>query len=263
MDTIHGGLLQWLDSSEAALGLVIAVVGGVASAWYSWHQRNLARRERAADLFDRFYSPEGYHAMVAPVFVVTLRWYSLRGRDREAYAAALCKGWTGQEHAGRLLTAYVGTEDVGERAGTGSPGGEGSGSGTATRAEASATRVEAFERIHFHRARSTEEITEHAALTAFLYFWVKLQAMIEAHLVSRRLARELFRQPYAIYAPFIADFRQAVIESPDTGDVRPAWIDATRKLERFLLGVESGDGTFSGATAAAAGVERGTGPQGP
>ncbi len=83
--------------------------------------------------------------------------------------------------------------------------------------------------------------------------------MIEAHLVSRRLTRELFRQPYGIYAPFIADFRQAVIESPDTGDVRPAWIDATRRLERFLLGEEVVNGAVSGATAATAGVDSGTG----
>ena len=207
------GLLGWLDSTEAALGLFIAAVGTGLSAWFSWHQRNLARRERAADLFDRFYSLESYHAMVAPVFVIMLRWYALRGAARTAYAAALCKGWTGHDRAADLIAAY----DPGhpEAAGRAS--------------------VEGFAEAHFQHPRSADGITGHAALTAFLYFWVKLDAMLDARLVSRRLARQLFRTPYAIYAQFIADFRQAVLDHPGASAVPPAWVDATRDLEGFLL----------------------------
>lgn len=209
-----GSLVQWFDSSEAVLGLIIAVAGGAASGWFSWHQRNMARRERAADLFDRFYSPEQYHVMVAPVFVITLRWYALRGAARAAYATTLCMGWAGRERAERLVEVYAGAD----------PGGEAS------------SDVDHFEDDHFRRARSTDEITEHAALTAFLYFWVKLQAMLDANLVCKRLTRKLFRQPYAIYAQFIADFRQAVTDDLQGADPRPAWLDATRELETFLLG---------------------------
>ena len=64
--------VDWLNSSEAALGLMIAVVGGLASTAFSLHQRRLAKRQRAADLFDSFYSPDNYHAMVAQVYELAL-----------------------------------------------------------------------------------------------------------------------------------------------------------------------------------------------
>lgn len=208
------GFIQWLDSSEAALGLFIAVVGAVASGWFSWHQRSLARRERAADLFDSFYSLENYHAMVAPVFGITVLWNALSSEKRVIYAAALCKGWMGQDRALDLVTAYDPVHPQRARLAT----------------------LETLEEAHFRRGRSTEEITEHAALTAFLYFWVKLQAMLDARLVSPRLTKKLFREPYAIYAQFIANFRQAVLDNPDTASVRPPWIEATRELEMLLLG---------------------------
>jgi len=202
---------QWLNSSEASLGLIFAVLGGVASVGWSWHQRNMAQRERAANLFENFYSADNYHAMVAPVFVVMLRWQALGPRQRAAFAAALCKGWADCARARHLMTAYEPDHDPEQSA------------------------VEAYEQAHFHKGRSTEEITEHAALTAFLYFWVKLEEMIDAGLVSGKLSRRLFKRPYGIYAQFIANLRHAVVHCPGTGDVRPAWIEATEKLERRLL----------------------------
>lgn len=207
-------LFEWLNSSEAALGVIIAILGGAVSAWFSWHQRNLAQRERAANLFDGFYSAENYHAVVAPVFVVMLRWHALPPPQRAALASALCKGWTGYDRAHLLVAAYE--PDHPNQVDHGA--------------------VDAFVESHFHKPRSTEEVTEHAALTAFLYFWVKLEAMIDAGLVSKKLARRLFAGPYDIYAQFIANFRHAVLRCPDTGDVRPVWIDATEKLEVLLLG---------------------------
>ena len=210
------GALGWLDSSEALLGLFLAAGGTALSGWFSWHQRNMARRERAADLFDRFYSLESYHAMVAPVFVIMLKWNALRGEARSAYAATLCKGWAGPERAPELLEAWE-------------PG---------SLETASGAGVEAFDEAHFRRSRAGAGVTGHAALTAFLYFWVKLDAMIDARLVSRRLTRQLFGGPYAIYARFLADFREAVLEHPVAGGERPAWIGATRRLERLLLGRE-------------------------
>ena len=172
--------------------------------------------ERAADLFDRFYSLESYHAMVAPVYVISLKWNALEGEARAAFAGALCRGWAGQDRAGELIAAWDPDHDD----------------------ECSEASVEVFQAAHFRRSRTAEGITGHAALTAFLYFWVKLHAMLEAGLVCRRLTRQLFRQPYGIYAQFLADFRQAVLDSPDTSGGRPAWIEATEDLERFLLGRE-------------------------
>ncbi len=99
-----------------------------------------------------------------------------------------------------------------------------------------------FEEMHFRIPRSTEEITEHAALTAFLYFWVKLHTMIEVRLVSPSLARELFRGPYEIYGPFIAEFREAVRKRLDGAD-EPSWFRATEQLDSFLLGTTPNSAT--------------------
>jgi len=211
--TIIRELILFLESSQAAVGLFIAAVGGAFSFWYSRHQRRLARRERAADLFDRFYSLENYHAMVAPVYVITLKWNAHRRAGRTGYAEALCRGWAGPEHAERLISAWDPEYGI----------------------ESAQRGVDLFEEAHFRRSHDTDGVTAHAALTAFLYFWVKLDAMVEAGLVSRRLTKRLFRQPYGIYAPFIADFRAAVLSHPHTANGDPAWIDATRNLEGLLL----------------------------
>lgn len=214
MSSTLGEWLQWLESTEAALGIFIAVVGGLISGGFAWHQRRLARRERAADLFDRFYSLENYHAMVAPVYVISLKWNALRDEARTAFASALCRGWASPERVPELLTAWDPDYDR----------------------EASETRVDVFEEAHFQRSLTGDGTTGHAALTAFLYFWVKLEAMLDAHLISRRLTRQLFRHPYAIYAQFIADFRQAVLDNPESAGGRPAWVAATEKLESYFLG---------------------------
>lgn len=214
MSATLGEWAQWMESTEAALGLFIAVIGGLFSGWFTWHQRTLARRERAADLFDRFYSLENYHAMIAPVYVITLKWKALGGEARAAYAAALCRGWAGRDRAAELIAAWDPDYD----------------------AEASRADVAVFEAAHFRRSRTGDGVTGHAALTAFLYFWVKLDAMLDAGLVAEGLVRQLFGEPYRIYAQFLADFRQAVVDNPETTGGTPPWIAATRNLERLLLG---------------------------
>lgn len=193
-----------------------ALVVGVGWA-YAYHQLRLSRRERAANLFDSFYSADYYHAVVAPVYVINLKWQALANdTDREAYASALCKGWSTQESAAAVIRAYDPEHGAG----------------------AEALREEHFEQLHFRKARSIEEITDHSALTSFLYFWVKLEAMIEQKLVCKHLAVRLFARPYEFYAQFIADFRRAVRESAVTGDPDrpPSWVDATEHLEAMFAG---------------------------
>ena len=157
MEATLADWLQWLESADAAVGVAVAVAGGLFSGWFTWHQRSLARRELAADLFDRFYSLESYHAMVAPVYVITLKWNALEGEARAAFAGALCRGWAGPDRAGDLIAAWEPDHDT----------------------ESAEASVEVFQAAHFRRSRTGDGITGHAALTAFLYFWVKLHAMLD------------------------------------------------------------------------------------
>lgn len=178
-------------------------------------QRSLARKQRTADLYDQFYSANHYHSVVGPVFSLMVRWNGLEADRRCELARAMCKGWADPRHASRLLEAY--------------------------RPETGETET-SEEFLHFKHGRSVEEITEHSALTSFLYFWVKLDGMRRAGLLyegtpwQRGLVHELFRPAYSIYADFIAEFREAVVSCEEIGDVQPAWFQATRRLERAFFG---------------------------
>jgi hypothetical protein len=197
----------------AVLGLILTVLGLLISSWFTFYQRNLARRQRASDLFDGFYSSENYHAVVAPVYIIMLKWNALQGEERAAYAATLCKGWMGQDKAANVISAYA--PDF--------------------LSKGRQTSVSTFEEVHFRRGISTEEITEHAALTSFLYFWVKVKALIDARLACKKLIKELFKQPYSIYAQFIANFREAMLDNPDIAADCVAWVNVTRELEALFL----------------------------
>lgn len=199
-----------LTGLEPGLTFFVTLFTTAVGAWFSWYLRSLARRARTADLFDRFYSPENYHCMVGPVFVVALRWHALQGKEKEAYARALCKGWPKCDDVRDVVGVYDPEHFGGRRDLTESD----------------------FEHMHFHGETNTEVITEHAALTSFLYFWTKLEAMLATGLLCKRLAIKLFANPYRIYEDFIAEFRSAVEKDPDTCDDIASWIDATKKLEQ-------------------------------
>ena len=194
----------------------------MAAGWYTLYQRAVVRRERTSNLFEEFYSPENYHATIAPVFILKVRWQALEGDAKTAYADAICKGWPKRElsrdEAREIISSYDHKFE----------------------SYANVNDAGVFEKMHFRKERSTEVITEHAALTAFLYFWVKLERMRKEGLLSENLVKQLFKGPYDIYRPFIRDFREAVANC--VGNYEPDWFSATQNLESFFDGKEPKSG---------------------
>lgn len=190
----------------AVFATFFTIVTFAESIWRAWVERRLARRERAANLYDDYYSTDNYRRVVLPVIRVMLKWRGLPNEQRDDFRKALRNGWTGfRKRPGELMRAYVSEENLHDD----------------------------MAKAHFRDTLSTEEFTEHEALTVFLYFWVKVEAMLDARLIDPKTVKSLFGRPYSYVQPFLKDLREDFQENISK-DRTPAWSIATAKLDRFF-----------------------------
>lgn len=190
----------------AAIGGLIAAITFVNSAIMALIDRRRAIRDRSVDLYNEFYSAESYRRIVAPVYRMMLKWRAYTGEQREAYMQAMRASWTGaRTEPERLLEAYN------------------------SQSRLDLDPIEA----HFRDTFSTEVFTEHEALTAFLYFWTKLDMMRSSGLVSNSVVKRMFCGPFDYYREFLAELRNQVTPRIDQDDA-PPWIDATTRLDKFF-----------------------------
>lgn len=189
----------------AIFGVGLTAVAILHSLLSGMIQRRLARRERAAELYSRFYSSDNYRRVVAPVYRLMMKWRGLPEPQREPYRAAVRLGWLGVESPAQLLGAYCSEESLHDDP----------------------------ERAHFRDTLPTESFTEHEALTTFLYFWNQVDELVATGLIDRTLFRRLFKSPFEYYRGFLAELRDDMKPRfPPAG--APAWIAATERLERLM-----------------------------
>lgn len=198
-----------MQNIELAIGL--ATIGltivSLATAWlFDWLVWRRNRRMLTADLYDRFYTPENYRRVVAPVFRITLKLRAFEPEARAAYFDTLKAGWVGARSDPKtLLNLYV-SPDARE----GDPG-----------------------ELHFRRLLPAESFTEHEALTAFLNFWSKLHGLVKAGAADQRVVRDLFSATYAYYGDLLEELADAVAREIDI-DAAPSWIEAVAWTRRTL-----------------------------
>lgn len=195
------------ESFVALAGLVFTVVSVFHSLLGGWIQRRISRRERTAALYDDFYSADTYRRVVAPVMRLTLKWGGLPDEEARAYRKAVRMGWQGfRSRPSEAMKAYISDERIHE---------------DPTKA-------------HFRDTLSTEQFTEHEALTVFLYFWTRLHELLDANLLCKEITHKLFREPYCYYRDFLAQLRDEVREKKESHDLDPPWVRATEKLDVFF-----------------------------
>lgn len=198
-----------LEDPAVLIGVLSVVLGAFSllnSFAVAWIERRVARRSRAADLYNDYYSADNYRRVVLPVIRLGLKWSALPDDEREAYRAAVRRGWLGfEQEPQRLLAAYVSEE-----------------------------RLHADpDRAHFRDTLSSEAYTEHESLTVFLYFWTKVCAMLDAGVVEQKMAKRLLRRPYGYTLSFIRALRSDIEDHVGDAEL-PVWVAATLRIERVL-----------------------------
>lgn len=194
-----------------SLDLTIAIVMALFTLWFSWFQFMRAQRQRTSDLYSEFYNSDHYRRVVMPVYRLTRRVEALPDGAKEEYWRAIVAGWDRTPDSAALYEAFV------------------------TRQEREMSAMEQ----HFYVESSTEMHTEHEALTAFLYFWVRAHRMLNTGLVNKALFVELFCNSFAYYHGFIEELRVRVedvfaCEPERVQRQKPGWITATRYIEDLL-----------------------------
>jgi hypothetical protein len=192
-----------------AIGILTVVVGTFSllnSALNNSNLRRIAARERASQLYNEYYTPEHYRQIVLPVIRLQLKWVALPPEQREAYRTAVRCGWIGFGRDDRkLLKAFVGDDHLFDDA----------------------------EEAHFRAPLDGMSFTEHESLTVFLYFWTKVDAMLEAKLLERKTTVRLMRRPYRYAQRFLAELREDMAQHGRPDEI-PAWFEATKRLDRVL-----------------------------
>lgn len=189
-----------------AIGGIIALITFLNSAAMALIQYRRTIRDRSVDLYNEFYSADSYRRIVAPVYRMMLKWRGFPDERRQAYMQAIRSSWTGaKSDPQNMLRAYN-----------------------------SQHRIDMDpDEAHFRDTFSTEVFTEHEALTAFLYFWTKLDMMKESGLISASIIKRMFCGPYCYYRDFLAELRRQVVPYLEHQDA-PPWIEATERLDKFF-----------------------------
>lgn len=194
-----------LDAATSILGGIIAVVMALYTFATYWIQRRREQRRRSTDLHSTFYSGDNYRYCVLPVYRLIVKLRGLPQRKRDEYMAVIAQGWAFDPDP---VSDY--DNFISER-------------------EQDCEAAEAHYRLH----HSTEEYTEHDALTAFLYFWVRVARLVEAGLIDEELFGKLFCNSFLYYDQFLDDLREAVRAINPDGQ-EPAWVAATEQVEEMV-----------------------------
>ena len=164
------------------------------------------RRTRTSDLYDDFYNADHYRRVVHPVFCIHRKLAALEGPAREEYIEAILVGWQGKvEDPVEAWHALIPEKH---------------------------RSLSAMEQ-HFFVESSTENFTEHEALTSFMYFWVRAHRMIITHLIDKKLFAELFCNSFKYYDDFLHELRTRICETGDPSEI-PSWVPATAYIQNLL-----------------------------
>ncbi|MGH1405732.1 MAG: hypothetical protein ACRBBJ_04150 [Rhodomicrobiaceae bacterium] len=207
-ESLDGLLTSLFGPNGGFLGLLTILVGifSLLHAYISYRSKTiLDSRNRTTLLFEELYSVEGYSAIVAPVFNIMLKWNGLSEPAKSEYQKVIIDGWVGFENAPTIKVDLF--------------------------CESMKNNISEF---HYKKRKETGEITEHEALTAFLYFWSKLDLMLTNKVIDSKLTKSLFKVQFNYYRSFIKDLRTMLDENINENDFHPAWYDATLKLEKFF-----------------------------
>jgi len=208
LESLDGLLTSLFGPNGSFLGLLTILVGifSLLHTYISYRSKTLLdSRNRTTQLFEELYSVEGYSAIVAPVFNIMLKWNGLNEPAKSEYKKVIIDGWVGFENAPTIKVDLF--------------------------CEAMDNNMAEF---HYKKRKEAGEITEHEALTAFLYFWSKLDLMLTNKVIDNKLTKSLFKVQFNYYRSFIKDLRNILDENINENDFRPAWYEATLKLEKFF-----------------------------
>ncbi len=205
---------SWLNTLFGAngslLGLLTILVGvfSLLHAYISYRSKTLLdSRNRTTQLFEELYSINGYSTIVAPVFNVMLKWNGLDEPLKSKYRKIIIDGWVGFESApSTKLNLFCDEKD------------------------------DDLTKFHYKRRKEAGEITEHEALTAFLYFWSKLELMLTNRVIDKKLTKSLFKSQFNYYRKFLEDLRDVHDAHLSENEYPPTWYAATQKLEKFFGG---------------------------
>lgn len=204
-----GALWEYLGLNVFEFMLSLLLAGFTIG--FPFFQIMRAKRQRTSDLFEQFYDADHYRRVVLPVYRLIRKLDALDGDARDDYLDAIVAGWDHTPDANEMWHAFVSKEE----------------------------RDMTAMQQHFFVESSTEMHTEHEALTGFLYFWVRVNRMLDTKLIDEKLFKQLFCNSFAYYHNFL-DLIRARVEAAfaeDPEHVRrelPSWIDATRRIERLL-----------------------------
>lgn len=211
----YDAAVSWINTlankPAVLVGMVsaaVAIVSGAFAYVNNLLERARTRAQRAIELYNYFYSPETYRCVVAPVMRMRLKWHGLTGRRQEEFKWALLHGWIGfSDEPDVIMKRYCG-DGVDEN--------------------------KDLVCEHFRTEREMSRFTEHEAMTSFLYFWVRVQRLVDLGLISRSICKELMATPYGYYWAFVAELREELLKRMSPNDLEPAWVPASRKLEKLF-----------------------------
>lgn len=203
---------DWLNAFVGAngglLGLLTILVGvfSLLHAYISYRSKTLLEsRNRTTQLFEELYSINGYSTIVAPVFNVMLKWNGFVEPQKSKYRKVIIDSWVGFESAPASKIALFCDE-----------------------------KDDDLTEFHYKTRKEAGEITEHESLTAFLYFWSKLELMLTNKVIDKKLTKSLFKPQFNYYRKFLEELRDAHDAHMDENEYLPSWYAATLKLEKFF-----------------------------
>ena len=201
-----GNLL--FNETGTILGLMTLLVGAFSlfHAYISYQSKiKIDARDRTTALFNELYSLEGYTSIVAPVFNIMLKWNGLDDATKQQYQKIVIDGWAGFDaFPSDKIDQFC--HSMGDD----------------------------MVKYHYKKRNDSGEITEHEALTIFLYFWSKLELLVRNNLIDKKLTRALFTVPFSYYRPFLKDLRDLFDAHKKQTDFEPSWYQASLRLESFF-----------------------------
>lgn len=204
----------FLSSLFAIITIALTLVTILHTMVTHAFQRNRERVSRAVELYEEFYTVENYTRVVAPVFEIVLKWNSLSEPLRSEYRKVIRDGWIG----------FANTQDnmwiraLGQTAAM--PPGEASPLSVADR--------------HYLPTRNCDLVSEHESLTTFLYFWVKIDRLLQTGVVCPKTTQELFTPTFLYYAEFFQSLEMEIKQNIGPNDLEPSWFKSIERLKQTL-----------------------------
>ncbi|MEE4201957.1 hypothetical protein [Erythrobacter sp.] len=192
-----------LDEGLVSLfGGIIAALMALYTVTSAMIKRRVDQRNRAAELFENFYSGDFYRFSVLPTYRLLVKLRAMDKAERSQYFDAIVCGWVPSHDPKVDYDHFITVEEQSQSASV----------------------------SHFRYFHPMEEHTEHDALTMFLYFWVKVDKLLSARLIEPKLFVELFASSFCYYDEFMSELAEATVAKASAENA-PSWIGAIRRIE--------------------------------